>query len=122
MPARAAARVEQAAKKGRTSTPDDHLHRSATPSSAHNGSSTPVPGNASAAEDADAPLNQKPTLLPLPTAIQPGKPLPTVEDAQPDDLPVSQYQSIQERYNSVATAPLFVFLSYVIRVAVTDIY
>lgn len=116
MPARAAARVEQAAKKGRTSTPDDHLYRSATPSSAQNGSSTPVPASASAADDGDALLNQtKPALLPLPTAVQPGKPLPTVEDAQPDDLPVSQYQSIQERYSPVATTvTALLFPSYVI--------
>lgn len=87
LPARAAARVEQAAKKGRTATPPDH--RSATPSSAIN--STPVP------EEEEEP--QKPPPPPLPTSIQPGKPLPTVEDAQPEDLPTKDYQSVQERYH-----------------------
>lgn len=91
MPARAAAaRVEQVAKKGRTATPPDHqhYHRSATPSSALNG--TPAP------EENEEP--QKPAAPPLPTSIQPGKPLPTVEDPQPEDLPPKDYQSLQERY------------------------
>lgn len=86
LPARAAARVEQAAKKGRTATPPDH--RSATPASAVN--STPAP------DDDQDPQNPPPP--PLPTSIHPGKPLPTVENAQPDDLPSKDFQSLQERY------------------------
>lgn len=93
LPARAAARIEQAAKKGRTSTPD--THRSATPASAVNG--TPVPD-----EQTDSQEQQQqqpaPPPPPLPTSIQPGKPLPTVENAQPDELPTREFQSIQERY------------------------
>ena len=34
----------------------------------------------------------------LPKSIQPGKPLPTVEKLQTEDLPVKEYQTIQERY------------------------
>lgn len=83
LPARAAARVEQVSKKGRTATPPEH--RSATPIAAP----TPVP------EEEEQP--QKPPPPPLPKSVQPGKPLPTVEDAQPEDLPVKDYQSIQER-------------------------
>lgn len=92
LPARAAARVEQAAKKGRTSTPPDH--RPATPSSAVN--STPAP------DDEDAPKNPPPP--PLPTSIQPGKPLPTIENAQPEDLPSKDFQSLQERYRCLDLA------------------
>ncbi|KUI70425.1 hypothetical protein VM1G_05875 [Cytospora mali] len=86
MPARAAARVEQAAKKSRTETPLPPEHRSATPSSALNG--TPAP------EEVLEP--QKPPPPPLPTSIQPGKPLPTIEDPQPDDLPNKDFQTIHE--------------------------
>lgn len=93
LPARAAARVEQAAKKGRTATPPDH--RSATPSSAVN--STPAPD-----EDEDA--HQNPPPPPLPTSIQPGKPLPTVENAQPEDLPAKEFQSFHERYYRLRSA------------------
>lgn len=89
MPARAAARVEQASKKGRTATPpDQQVNRSATPSSALNG--TPAP------DENEEPL--KPAAAPLPTSIQPGKPLPTVETPQPEDLPTKDFQSLQERY------------------------
>lgn len=35
---------------------------------------------------------------PLPKSIAGGKPLPTIEQPQPDDLPPSQYQSVAERY------------------------
>ncbi|ROW14176.1 hypothetical protein VPNG_04280 [Cytospora leucostoma] len=86
MPARAAARVEQAAKKSRTETPLPPDHRTATPSSVHN--STPSP------EDIQEPARPPPP--PLPTSIQPGKPLPTIEDPQPEDLPNKDYQTIQE--------------------------
>lgn len=93
MPARAAARVEQAAKKSRTSTPPDILP--ATPSSALN--TTPAP------EPVDEP--QKPPPPPLPTSVHPGKPLPTVEGAaQSVTPPQKDYQSIQERYR-VAVRP-----------------
>lgn len=89
MPARAAARVEQAAKKGRTATPPDH--RAAALASASK--STPDPQQL----DDDDTQPQPPQQPPLPTAIQPGKPLPTVENAQPEDLPTKDYQSFQER-------------------------
>ncbi|KAH8744895.1 hypothetical protein F5883DRAFT_439407 [Diaporthe sp. PMI_573] len=82
VPARAAARVEQAAKKSRTSTPPDLLPD--TPSSAPN---TPDP--------VDEP--QKPPPPPLPTSIHPGKPLPTIEGAaQSATPPQKDFQSIQE--------------------------
>ncbi|KAG6367885.1 hypothetical protein INS49_002084 [Diaporthe citri] len=85
VPARAAARVEQAAKKSRTSTPPDLLP--ATPSSALN--TTPAP------DPVDEP--QKPPPPPLPTSIHPGKPLPTIEGAaQSATPPQKDYQSIQE--------------------------
>ncbi|KAI3390706.1 hypothetical protein diail_8803 [Diaporthe ilicicola] len=85
VPARAAARVEQAAKKSRTSTPPDLLP--ATPSSAHN--TTPAP------DPVDEPQKPPPPLLPR--AVHPGKPLPTIEGAaQSDPPPQRDYQSIQE--------------------------
>ncbi|KOS21502.1 hypothetical protein ESCO_005120 [Escovopsis weberi] len=75
LPARASARVESANKR-RTVTPRE---RSETPA-------PPPP-----------PVVKEPTLPPhLPTSIQPGKPLPTVEDVQPDDLSAKDYQSISE--------------------------
>ncbi|KAJ9150472.1 hypothetical protein NKR23_g3807 [Pleurostoma richardsiae] len=77
LPARAAARVEHVSKK-RTATPDDN--HSATPSSAP----TPTP------DEPPLPYQN------LPRSVQPGWPLPTVEHAQPDDLPSREYQSIQE--------------------------
>jgi hypothetical protein len=77
LPARAAARVEHISKK-RTVTPPDN--RSLTPAPA-----PPVE-------------EQLPPPPPLPRSIQPGKPLPTVEDAQPEDLPMTDFQSFQERY------------------------
>ncbi|PSR74654.1 hypothetical protein BD289DRAFT_487362 [Coniella lustricola] len=88
MPARAAARIEQAAKKGRTATPPDH--RAAALASAANSTPDPQP-----AVDGHV-LAQPAQPPPLPTAIQPGKPLPTVENAQPEDLPIKDYQSFQE--------------------------
>ncbi|KAK1762102.1 hypothetical protein QBC33DRAFT_292667 [Phialemonium atrogriseum] len=77
LPARAAARVDQLSKR-RTLTPPER--RSITPASAQEPEATPVP-------------EPKP---PLPRSIQAGKPLPTVEDAQPNDLPDKEYQSIIE--------------------------
>jgi hypothetical protein len=51
------------------------------------------------------PPEQVPTALPahvveepLPKSIAGGKPLPTIEQPQPDDLPTSQYQTVAERY------------------------
>ncbi|KAL2133814.1 hypothetical protein VTI74DRAFT_1620 [Chaetomium olivicolor] len=76
LPARAAARAEQAAKR-RTMTPPQ---RSATPA--------PVP------EPEPTPVEDAPT--PLPKSITSGKPLPTVDSSQPDDLPMSDYQSVTE--------------------------
>ncbi|EON97084.1 hypothetical protein UCRPA7_7413 [Phaeoacremonium minimum UCRPA7] len=81
LPARAAARVEHIAKK-RTATPPDN--RSATPASAP----TPAPEEPPPPAPAPAQL--------LPKSIQAGKPLPTVEDPQPADLPEKDYQSVQE--------------------------
>ncbi|EJT80899.1 hypothetical protein GGTG_00891 [Gaeumannomyces tritici R3-111a-1] len=78
MPARAAARVEQASKK-RTATPPDN--RSATPVAA-----PPPP-----VEEPAAPPPQ-----PLPKSVQPGKPLPVVDEPQPESLPSKHYQSIAE--------------------------
>lgn len=72
LPARAAARVEQAAKR-RQSTP-----REPTP--------TPEP-----------PVEEPPPPPPLPKTVQAGKPLPTVEEPQGDDLSLREYQSIGER-------------------------
>ncbi|KAL2024928.1 hypothetical protein VTK56DRAFT_3627 [Thermocarpiscus australiensis] len=76
LPARAAARVEQAAKRRNTTPPQ----RSATPASAPESEPTPV-------EDAPPPL---------PKSVSAGKPLPTVDSPQPDDLPNSEYQSVTE--------------------------
>ncbi|KAK3689582.1 hypothetical protein B0T22DRAFT_174153 [Podospora appendiculata] len=80
LPARAAARVEQIAKK-RTLTPPQR--RSETPASA-----TAPP------EPEPTPVLEPPP--PLPKSITPGKPLPTVETPQPDDLSNKDYQSTQE--------------------------
>lgn len=74
LPARAAARVEQSAKR-RQSTPRER-------------SETPVPSPK---------VDEPPPPAPLPTSVQPGKPLPTTDDAQPDDLPAKSFQSIGER-------------------------
>ncbi|KAI0121143.1 hypothetical protein BJ170DRAFT_147300 [Xylariales sp. AK1849] len=74
VPPRAAARVEQVAKK-RTATPP--AERSLTPAPA------PV----------SEPIVEEPR---LPSSIQAGSALPTVENAQPDDLSSKEYQSMQE--------------------------
>ena len=79
LPARAAARVDQLSKR-RTLTPPER--RSETPA-------PPPP------EPEPAPVRETPA--PLPRTLQPGKPLPTVEDAQPSDLSDKKYQSIAER-------------------------
>ncbi|OLN92750.1 hypothetical protein CCHL11_06755 [Colletotrichum chlorophyti] len=72
LPARASARVEHIAKK-RTVTPPER-------------SVTPVPAS----------VEELPPPPSLPKSIQHGKPLPTVETPQPDDLPAKEYQSLQE--------------------------
>lgn len=83
LPARAAAR-EQSAKK-RNTTPQR--------------SETPVPPPAEPTPDPKAtPVEEPPASLPK--AITAGKPLPTVETPQPDDLSNKDYQSIAERYSS----------------------
>ena len=74
LPSRAAARVEHVSKK-RTLTPPDN--RSSTP----------------AVDEPPPPAAPQP----LPKSIQAGKPLPTVEEPQPEDLPTKEYQSVQER-------------------------
>ncbi|SPO02091.1 uncharacterized protein DNG_04764 [Cephalotrichum gorgonifer] len=74
LPARAAARNEQASKK-RTATPPEK----ATPAA------TPAPEAAPIEEPRQ-----------IPKSIQPGKPLPTVEELQPENLPIKEYQTIQE--------------------------
>ena len=38
---------------------------------------------------------------PLPKSIAAGKPLPTVDSPQPDDLPSSDFQTVTERYVSI---------------------
>ncbi|KAJ4329231.1 hypothetical protein N0V84_000357 [Fusarium piperis] len=77
LPARAAARGDHAAKK-RNVTPRE---RSATPAA------PPAP---------PAPEPELPPPPPLPKSIQAGKPLPTVEVAQPEDLSSKDYQSVGE--------------------------
>ncbi|KAM0287029.1 hypothetical protein ACHAQH_000714 [Verticillium albo-atrum] len=79
LPARAAARVDHIAKK-RTATPPDRL-------SPYSNAPTPPP---------QSPLATEAPQLQLPRSVQSGKPLPTVEYAQPDDLALRDYQNIQE--------------------------
>jgi hypothetical protein len=79
LPARAA-RVEGVSKK-RTSTP---------PESQSQPSPSPAP----------APVVEEP----LPRAISAGKPLPTLDAPQPEDLPAKEYQSVSERFVSVYPA------------------
>jgi hypothetical protein len=49
-------------------------------------------------EQAPTPLPANVVEEPLPKSIAGGKPLPTIEQLQPDDLPTSQYQTVAERY------------------------
>ena len=83
LPPRAAARSEHAAKKRTPSTA-----AAATPPER---SLTPAPAPSAPPE----PVEEE---RPLPKSIQPGQPLPTVEKAQPEDLPNKTYQSVQERF------------------------
>lgn len=78
LPARAAARGENAAKKRNVTPRED--------------SATPAP------PPAPAPEPEEPPPPPLPKSIQAGKPLPTVEVAQPEDLSSKEYQTVGERY------------------------
>ncbi|KAM5384516.1 hypothetical protein ACJZ2D_001552 [Fusarium nematophilum] len=77
LPARAAARGDQAAKK-RNVTPRE---RSATPAA------PPPP-------PPPAPEPEEPPPPPLPKSVQAGKPLPTVEVAQPDDLSSKEFHGV----------------------------
>ncbi|KAK0611799.1 hypothetical protein B0T14DRAFT_465234 [Immersiella caudata] len=84
LPARAAARAEQAPKKrmGRSSAVASTPQRSPTPEAA------PEP------EPEPAPVEEVPP--PLPKSIAAGKPLPTVDSPQPEDLSSKEYQSVSE--------------------------
>ncbi|KAK0664630.1 hypothetical protein QBC41DRAFT_328372 [Cercophora samala] len=84
LPARAAARVEQAAKRRHTDSTPKSVSKSATP--------TPAP--APAPEPEPTPVEDVPT--PLPKSITAGKPLPTVDSPQPADLSNKDYQSVTE--------------------------
>jgi hypothetical protein len=84
LPARAAARSEQAAKKRNMSSRE----RSETPAK----SATPQP-----VEEPEPEPTPPPPPPPLPHSIQTGKPLPTVEDAQAEDLDVKEFQDYTER-------------------------
>lgn len=83
LPPRAAARSEQAAKRRQTDTP---------PTSTK--SSTPAP--APQKEPEPEPVVEEPPKQTLPSSIAPGKPLPTVEEPQPEDLSTKDYQTLQE--------------------------
>lgn len=77
---RSTARNEQVSKR-RNITPEKESPRSE--------SATPAPA-ASSVQPEDPPT-------PLPSSVQAGKPLPTIETPQPDDMPVKDYQSYKER-------------------------
>ncbi|KAH7627968.1 hypothetical protein B0T09DRAFT_173722 [Sordaria sp. MPI-SDFR-AT-0083] len=83
LPPRAAARSEQAAKRRQTDTP---------PTSTK--SSTPAP--APQKEPEPEPVVEEPPKQTLPSSIAAGKPLPTVEEPQPEDLSTKDYQTLQE--------------------------
>ncbi|KAH6720529.1 hypothetical protein BKA61DRAFT_236581 [Leptodontidium sp. MPI-SDFR-AT-0119] len=79
LPARAA-RVESVSKK-RTSTPPEQRTQTPTPPTPQAQPPPPPP----------APVEES-----LPRCIVPGKPLPTVEEPQPENLPSSHFQTIPE--------------------------
>ena len=81
LPARAAARVEQIAKK-----------RNITPPSAKRSESSAPPPEPTP-DPKTTPVEEAPT---LPKSISAGNPLPTVETPQPDDLSNKDYQSVAE--------------------------
>jgi hypothetical protein len=89
-PPRGASRADHVSKK-RTATPPE---RSETPAPASASASASVSASAPTPTPAPEPVVEEPQ---LPKSIQPGNPLPTVENAQPDDLSTKEYQSIQER-------------------------
>ncbi|KAH8173775.1 hypothetical protein LIA77_05194 [Sarocladium implicatum] len=77
LPARAAARAEQVKKRN---VPSRHKSPSPAP--------TPEP---------EPPVEEEPSPPPpLPTSIQPGQPLPVLDDPQPEDLSADDYQSVTE--------------------------
>ncbi|KAK4227314.1 hypothetical protein QBC38DRAFT_196265 [Podospora fimiseda] len=80
LPARAAARSEQAAKRRNITPTPVQKSKSSTP--------TPAP------EPEQAPAEDAPP--PLPKAVVAGKPLPAVDSPQPDDLPTKDYQTVTE--------------------------
>ncbi|KAH6623199.1 hypothetical protein F5144DRAFT_518079 [Chaetomium tenue] len=80
LPARAAARAEEAAKR-RTMTPPKR-------------SATPAPAPAPEPEPEPVPIVD--IAPPLPKSITAGKPLPTVDSPQPDDLSRSDFQTVTE--------------------------
>lgn len=82
LPPRAAARAEQLAKRRSAATRD----KSKTP--------PPPPSPEPVVKDP----TPTPPPPPLPTSIEPGKPLPTIETAQAGNLSPEDYQSISERY------------------------
>jgi len=95
LPARAAARNEQATKKRMSKGGAVvQVGRSETPVAA-----TPTP----APDPAPAPEEELPP--PLPKSITAGKPLPTVDVPQPDDLSTKDYQSVSERCVPFPGAP-----------------
>lgn len=73
LPARAA-RVEQVSKKRTSTPPEPRAQTQPTP-----------PPPAPVVEEA------------LPKSITNGKPLPTIDEPQPDDLPAKEFQTISER-------------------------
>ncbi|KAK3313143.1 hypothetical protein B0H66DRAFT_578301 [Apodospora peruviana] len=81
LPARAAARVEQIAKRRNITPPQPRRSETLEPA--------PAPAVAPEPQAEEPPP-------PLPKSIAAGKPLPTVETAQPDDLSNKDYQSVQE--------------------------
>ena len=87
LPARAAARADHVSKKRNLTPPEP---RSATPTSATGPEPEP--------ETEPTPVADLPP--PLPKSIQAGKPLPTVETAQAEDLPTKDFQSVSERFVS----------------------
>ncbi|XWW95206.1 hypothetical protein V2A60_003160 [Cordyceps javanica] len=82
LPARAAARAEQLAKRRNASTRDR--------------TKTPTPPTPPPPEPIVEPSPPPPPPPPLPTSVEPGKPLPTIEVAQSHNLSPQEYQSISE--------------------------
>jgi len=100
LPARAAARIESASKKQNSSStsPETSATPAPPPESTEPANDTPSPSTAAATAAAS-----------LPTSVQPGQPLPTVERPQPDDLPLKDFQSVQERYLSFMSSTVLLY-------------